>query len=306
MLQVHEPQEPAAIDMVRGLVKTFSRHHGVVVLDAAIRAAVAAVAPLHSVPPAARQGPSVCLTPLVRGSAFRSKRDRGSCRTCSKSCWRRAPSWICWKAKRASGSEVDGNLEDVRARIGGLEGEEAAITARWEAQREAAQALLSARERIERGVDAEADEGEPEPLPSMEALRELEASMAALQGEVPLVFAEVNEAIVAEVVADWTGIPAGRMVTNQVAAVQALPATLANRVMGQETALQRISERVQTARAGLTDPGKPLGVFLLVGPSGVRQDRNGAGAGGSALRRRAEPDHDQYERVPGGAHRLRA
>jgi type VI secretion system protein VasG len=100
-------------------------------------------------------------------------------------------------------------------------------------------------------------------------LKELERALTELQGDGPLVFPEVSEAIVAEVVSDWTGIPVGRMLTDEVAAVQSLPATLEARVIGQRDALHQIGERVQTARAGLTDPKKPLGVFLLAGPSGV-------------------------------------
>jgi type VI secretion system protein VasG len=79
----------------------------------------------------------------------------------------------------------------------------------------------------------------------------------------------VDAAIVAEVVSDWTGIPVGRMLTDTITAVRTLPETLAARVIGQTDALHQISARVQTAHAGLTDPKKPLGVFLLVGPSGV-------------------------------------
>ena len=90
-----------------------------------------------------------------------------------------------------------------------------------------------------------------------------------LQADKPLVFPEVDATIVAGIVSDWTGIPAGRMMTDEVAAVMTLPATLEKRVIGQRDALGLICERVQTARAGLTDPEKPIGVFLLVGPSGV-------------------------------------
>ncbi len=88
-------------------------------------------------------------------------------------------------------------------------------------------------------------------------------------GELPLVFPEVDEAIVAEIVSDWTGIPVGRMVTDELATVRNLPDMLQARVIGQTQALRQIAERVQTARAGLSDPKKPLGVFLLAGPSGV-------------------------------------
>lgn len=82
-------------------------------------------------------------------------------------------------------------------------------------------------------------------------------------------FPEVDDSIVAEIVSDWTGIPVGRMMTDELSAVLALPGTLEACVIGQSDALRRIGERVQTARAGLTDPKKPLGVFLLVGPSSV-------------------------------------
>jgi type VI secretion system protein VasG len=104
---------------------------------------------------------------------------------------------------------------------------------------------------------------------SMGELRELEQKLSSLQTDEPLVFAEVNEAIVAEIISDWTGIPVGRMVTDEVSAVQLLPIALGSRVIGQHHALQQIAERVQTARAGLADSRKPLGVFLLTGPSGV-------------------------------------
>ena len=84
-----------------------------------------------------------------------------------------------------------------------------------------------------------------------------------------LVRTEVDEAVVAAIVADWTGIPVARMVADEVATVMALPQTLGERVIGQEHALEQLGERIQTARAQLTDPDKPVGVFLLVGPSGV-------------------------------------
>jgi len=267
MLQVHEPQEPGAIDMVRGLVKTFSRHHGVVVLDSAIRAAVTLS---HRYIPS-RQLPDKAIslldTACARVGLSQQTRPRALQDVQQRLLAARAELDLLASEARI-GLDVGKGLDDVRARIAGLEHEESAITARWEEQLEAAQALLSARGRMECDEDV-TPEDEATPLPSPETLRALEARMAALQGDAPLVFPEVNEGIVAEIVSDWTGIPAGRMMTNQIAAVQALPATLAERVMGQQDALLQICERVQTARAGLTDPGKPLGVFLLAGPSGV-------------------------------------
>jgi type VI secretion system protein VasG len=93
--------------------------------------------------------------------------------------------------------------------------------------------------------------------------------LETVQGESPLITASVNGQAVAEVVADWTGIPVGRMVRDEISAVLHLADTLNQRVIGQRHGLELITRRIQTSRAQLDDPGKPIGVFLLVGPSGV-------------------------------------
>jgi type VI secretion system protein VasG len=95
------------------------------------------------------------------------------------------------------------------------------------------------------------------------------AQLAELQGEHPLVHPLVTGQAVAEVVSGWTGIPVGKMVRNEIDAVLKLTARLEERVVGQSHALEALAQRIQTARAGLADPRRPLGVFLLVGPSGV-------------------------------------
>jgi type VI secretion system protein VasG len=100
-------------------------------------------------------------------------------------------------------------------------------------------------------------------------LRELQEKLASTQGERPLVLPSVDEQAVASVIADWTGIPVGRMVKDEIATVLTLAKTLGNRVIGQDHALEMIAKRVQTARAGLENPNKPIGVFMLAGPSGV-------------------------------------
>jgi type VI secretion system protein VasG len=127
-----------------------------------------------------------------------------------------------------------------------------------------------------------------------------------LQGDSPLILPTVDEQAVASVVQDWTGVPVGRMVKNEVESVLRLADTLNQRVIGQKHALDMIARRIQTSRARLDNPNKPIGVFMLCGTSGVGKTETGAGAGGVAVRRRAEPDHHQHERVPGGAHRLHA
>ena len=100
-------------------------------------------------------------------------------------------------------------------------------------------------------------------------LHELQAKLHALQGETPLILPTVDAQAVASVVADWTGIPVGRMVKNEVEAVLKLADTLNQRVIGQRHGLEMIAKRIQTSRARLDNPNKPIGVFMLCGTSGV-------------------------------------
>ena len=100
-------------------------------------------------------------------------------------------------------------------------------------------------------------------------LQELQEKLYTLQGETPLIMPTVDAQVVASVVADWTGIPVGRMVKNEVEAVLKLADTLNQRIIGQRHALNIIARRIQTSRAKLENPNKPIGVFMLSGPSGV-------------------------------------
>ncbi|MFB0293628.1 AAA family ATPase, partial [Xanthomonas euvesicatoria] len=100
-------------------------------------------------------------------------------------------------------------------------------------------------------------------------LQLVQAELAALQGESPLILPTVDYQAVAAVVADWTGIPVGRMARNEIDTVLRLPDLLAKRVIGQDHAMEMIAKRIQTSRAGLDNPDKPIGVFLLAGTSGV-------------------------------------
>ena len=100
-------------------------------------------------------------------------------------------------------------------------------------------------------------------------LKRLNAELKELQGENPLMSPVVNGQIVAEVISGWTGIPIGKMVADEINAVLELHQTMGERVLGQDHALEAISQRIRTSRAGLTDPKRPIGVFLLVGTSGV-------------------------------------
>jgi type VI secretion system protein VasG len=100
-------------------------------------------------------------------------------------------------------------------------------------------------------------------------LKEAQAKLRQFQGESPLIFPSVDANAIASVVADWTGIPVGRMVKNEIEQVLSLADILERRVIGQRHALETIVRRIQTSRARLDNPNRPIGVFMLVGPSGT-------------------------------------
>ena len=117
------------------------------------------------------------------------------------------------------------------------------------------------------GVPAAARPGDRTQLRA--ELADLTAELKQLQGENPLMQVCVDSQAIAEVVSGWTGIPVGRMVTDEIRTVLTLKERMEERIVGQSHALDAIAQRIRTSRANLTDPRRPIGVFLLVGPSGV-------------------------------------
>ncbi|APW38299.1 ClpV1 family T6SS ATPase [Rhodoferax koreense] len=265
VLQVPEPEEAAAIQMLRGLVRTFQSHHGVAVLDEAVRAAVVLS---HRYLPA-RQLPDKAISLLDTACArvamslhtpppaVAHLRQRMAALQLELDLLAREHGVTQGSDERVQRVEAAMAQQQVAAEQ--LNGQEQ----RWRDELALVEAVLAARAAV--GHLA----GEPADAVSAQPTRDLEQALLAMQQDAPMVFAQVDEAVVAAIVADWTGIPVGRMVQDEAAAVVDLQDTLNRRVIGQGRALQVITERVQTARARLTDPDKPVGVFLLVGPSGV-------------------------------------
>jgi type VI secretion system protein VasG len=162
---------------------------------------------------------------------------------------------------------------------------------RWQGERELVDRILAIRAKLRQGSKpvegtgspleqaAEAQKAEataPSPEQPAEVrdtllleLADLQGKLTDLQGESPLILPSVDEQAVASVVQDWTGVPVGRMVKNELEAVLNLAETLNQRVIGQRHALEMIAQRIQTSRAKLDNPNKPIGVFMLCGPSGV-------------------------------------
>ncbi len=164
-------------------------------------------------------------------------------------------------------SRLDGKLADVMAGSSTNGGGETALAAAATGEADGAAigddaggAATAAAPEVVAPIDTEASKAE---------LKRLMAELKELQGENPLMQPVVNGQSVAEVISGWTGIPIGKMVADEINAVLNLAATLQERVLGQDHALEAIAQRIRTSRAGLTDPKRPIGVFMLVGTSGV-------------------------------------
>ncbi len=273
VVQVDEPDEHKAILMMRGIVSPLEKHHKVQILDEAIEAAVRLS---HRYIPA-RQLPDKSVSLLDTASARVAISQHA------------VPPAVEDTRRRISALETEGeiigreqavgievgdraikvakSLEQERETLSGLE-------ARWEKERGLVEQILALRAKLrEAGAAIDQPTGDAPPPPDREAqlteLRRLQAELAEHQGESPLILPSVDRQAVAAVVGDWTGIPVGRMVRNEASAVLSLAGTLAQRVVGQDHGLKMIARRVQTSRAGLDNPSKPVGVFMLCGPSGV-------------------------------------
>ncbi|MDR0528063.1 MAG: type VI secretion system ATPase TssH [Zoogloeaceae bacterium] len=270
VLQVQEPGEDAAVDMVRGLAGTFSEHHGVWIMDDAVRTAVALS---HRFIPA-RQLPDKAISLL----------DTACARVAMS--LHAPPARIGHLRERLAAARVERDLlereanigkteaprlEPVIARIRELEMECSEQEILWEKEQEQVKRIIERRSALNRAIEGpDADTKENiDVLALRRELRTLEAELKSLQKDAPLVLPQVDETVVAAIVSDWTGIPVGRMVQDEVSTVLRLPHLLGRRVIGQDYALRRISERIQMSRASLVDPDKPIGVFMLAGPSGI-------------------------------------
>ncbi|MGC1363169.1 MAG: AAA family ATPase, partial [Silvibacterium sp.] len=162
-------------------------------------------------------------------------------------------------------------LASIEEQLAATEAGLAKLKTQWEQEVDLVKRIRAMREALETGAETVKAEGDDESAgkPSLDALVALEDQLEAIQGENPLMHVCVDERIVGEVISAWTGIPLGKMVKDEITAVLELDSHLRKRVIGQDHALAAIAQRIITSRARLDDPGKPVGVFMLVGPSGV-------------------------------------
>jgi len=288
-VQVDEPDEAKAILMMRGVASTMEKHHKVQILDEALEAAVKLS---HRYIPA-RQLPDKSVSLLDTACARVAVSLHAT------------PAEVDDSRKRIEALETElgiiGREKAIGIDIGKREAEAnellaterarlEALNVRWADEKALVDELLGLRAKLRDGVkpvegtgskleaDAEAVavlagaptvDGETERAASLAQLKLVQDKLTALQGETPLILPTVDYQAVAAVVGDWTGIPVGRMARNEIETILKVADSLAQRVIGQDHAMHMIAKRIQTSRAGLDNPSKPIGVFMLAGTSGV-------------------------------------
>ena len=275
VVKVEEPAEEIAVRMIRGLVATLESHHGVPILDEAV---VESVRLSHRYIPG-RQLPDKAVS-LIDTAAARVAVSQAATPAALEDCQRQLDAIAT--ALRILEREVEAGADHAE-RIGELESQAETLSARrgaldtrWKAESKLVDEIRETRRRLTPGTPPAVPAGEPASPPTpeerdrlRERMKTLEAELATIQGEEPLLHPCVDGQAVAAVVSSWTGIPVGKMLTNEIRGILDLQQRLEERVVGQSHALDRIAQRIRTSRAGLTDPKRPIGVFMLAGTSGV-------------------------------------
>ena len=289
VVQVAEPTEEKGILMVRGVATTLEQHHRVQVLDEALEASVRLS---HRYIPG-RQLPdkavslldTACARVAISQHAVPAELE-DTIRTIDAL----TTELEIIGREEAVGVDARERRQSAEEKLKVAEARKAELDIRWKAEKDLVDRVLAVRAELRKGhekvegtgskLEAAAAGATPDAAPAsaltpeerkakLEELTRLNTELAALQGESPLILPSVDEHAVASVVQDWTGVPVGRMVKNELEAVLKLTDTLNQRVIGQRHGLEMITKRIQTSRAKLDNPNKPIGVFMLCGPSGV-------------------------------------
>jgi type VI secretion system protein VasG len=268
-IQVDEPDEHKAIAMLRGITANLEAHHKILLLDEAISAAVKLSQ--RYIP--ARQLPDKAIS-LLDTACARVAVSQHATPAELEDCQKRIHALQVQAdilAREAVYGLVDKDeQQQCQARLSEAQAEEQQLLTRWTAEKNCIANLLSLRQQLFNAHQAPTEDTHQSLFADLQVQHQLALQeLSELQGEKPLVLLAVDETAIATVVADWTGIPLGRMLRNEINNVLHLVDTLDQRVIGQRHALELISRRIQTARAHLDNPNKPIGVFMLVGPSGV-------------------------------------
>ena len=277
VIKVEEPSEEKAILMIRGLAPVLEKHHGVHLLDQALEAAARLS---HRYIPS-RQLPDKAVS-LIDTACARVAISQHATPPAMEDCQRHIYALESELAildrESAIGIDHQQRKASLEAALVSEKERFTKLEAVYKKEKEVVGEILELRRKLRLNgapPPGKDDQGKPDEVKTedrdalLAKLRELEKELSAIQGEDPLILPSVDEQAVASVVADWTGIPVGRMVKNEIQAVLTLADSLEKRVIGQRHGLEAIAKRIQTSRAGLDNPSKPIGVFLLTGPSGV-------------------------------------
>ena len=260
VVKVDEPEIEKAVTMMRAIAPILEKHHGVRVLDEAIRASVQLTARYL----VDRQLPDKSLSVLDTACARVSLGQSTTPEPLEDLIGRRRA--IQAEMETLSRDGVDsGQIEALRAAHDELAGHEETLRTRWLEEQQLVQKVAGLAKKLAAG--SASSQTDLETLG--QELAKHRDKLAALQGDTPLARPYADTQAVAEVVAAWTGIPLGKMVTSSIQSIMNLDQVMKARVVGQDHSLDILAERIRTASAGLTDPRRPLGVFMLVGPSGV-------------------------------------
>jgi type VI secretion system protein VasG len=279
VVKVEEPDEDRAIRMMRGITAALEKHHGVRILDEAVESSVKLS---HRYIPA-RQLPDKSVS-LLDTACARVAISQNAIPPAIEDCGRQIDHLKLelgiLDREGATGAQHADRVVEVQQALDEATARLAVLNARWEDEKKRVEEIRSlAKDTEARYLEEKKKAGGAPDGPQFQPSADLVAMQADLnakteelrrvQGESPLLQVSVDSQTIAAVIAGWTGIPVGKMLADEIQTVLNLGAKLQERVIGQSHALEAISQRIRTARANLTDPRRPIGVFLLVGPSGV-------------------------------------
>ncbi|MDG2471336.1 MAG: type VI secretion system ATPase TssH, partial [Pirellulaceae bacterium] len=292
VVQIPEPTEDKAILMMRGLASTLEQHHRVQVLDEALEACVKLS---HRYIPA-RQLPDKSVSVLDTSCArvaISQHSVPAEVEDCRRSIEALETELEIIERERSVGVQIGDRAETAESKLVDAKARLAELEEKWNHERGIVDQILEVRAKLRgsgnpvEGTNSdleqktnEASDSESETQSEDELsdedrqellanLGELQQQLTEFQGESPLILPSVDAQAVGSVIADWTGIPVGRMVKDELQTVLKLAEVMNTRVIGQQHAMEMITKRIQTSRASLDNPNKPIGVFMLAGPSGV-------------------------------------
>ncbi len=271
VVKVEEPTDEMACRMLRGMVETLEKHHKVTVLDEAVTDAVKLsrrFIPSRQLPDKGVSLLDTACAKVAIGQAATPPAIEDARRTIDALTIEIG----ILEREQSTGADHAAMIAELKLRMGGIATELAGLEKRFAEESKLVEQIQAERAALIAAMhpaDGAAAASDDEQQRLRAGLIALEDQLKKLQGEEPLVSPCVDGQTIAEVIAGWTGIPVGRMVSDEIRGVLDLQRRLEERVVGQSHALETIAERIRTSRAGLTDPKRPTGVFMLAGTSGV-------------------------------------